>query len=174
MREEDLQSIERELRIRLPSNYREVVLRFPVHAYEGNDETDLWDDARRLVELNRELRAHPSHPWPPHLYAVGYRDGAKTAIDLRNPLGRVLWIEGTPKEPEVCELQQSFEEWVRQYVDDVRHDLLSDGIDADGTPEARRALEEAGVRQQGRFMLALVGGAVALLVLALLLLRLLH
>lgn len=171
MKEEELQTIERELRIALPSHYREVMLRFPVPAYVGNDETDLWDDARRLIELNRELRAHRSHPWPAHLYAVGYRDGAKTAIDLRKPLGHILWIEGTMREPEVCELQQSFEEWVRQYVEDTRGDLLNDGVDPDGTPEARQALVDAGVRQQWKFMLALVGGAMALLGLVLLILR---
>ncbi len=41
MKEQELQSIERELGIHLPSHYREVMLRFPVPAYVGNDETDL-------------------------------------------------------------------------------------------------------------------------------------
>jgi len=174
MTEEDLQSIERELGIQLPGNYREVMLRFPVPAFVGNDDTELWDDAKRLIELNRELRAHRRHPWPAHLYAVGYRDGDKTAIDLRNPHGSILWIEGSLKEdPRVYEFGKSFEEWVRQYEDDWRHFLLSDGMDPDGTPQAREALEDANVRQGCWVMLAIPVGVVALVVLVALVSRLL-
>ena len=57
MTEADLDRIERELDIRLPAPYRNFMAAFPLSACAGNAETELWDDADALIEVNRELRA---------------------------------------------------------------------------------------------------------------------
>src|SRR5262245_8242177 len=53
---EDIQLIERALEITLPDAYKRVVSPYPIGVLRGNADTHIWDNAERIVELNRELR----------------------------------------------------------------------------------------------------------------------
>jgi hypothetical protein len=96
MTDSDIQLIERELRIKLPVSYKRALVPFRIPAMVGNTDSALWDNAQRLVTLNRELRAgnrfRPA--WPPYLFAVGDPHGDElTAIDTRTPEGPVWWLD---------------------------------------------------------------------------------
>jgi hypothetical protein len=142
MNESDLRRIERELEIELPPSYRARMRWFPVPALAGNTETELWDDAEKLIALNRALRrGRTAAPWPPHFFSIGRTDGGLSAIDLRTPDAPVWWMARPEQGPGAGRSGQGFEPWVRDYVEDWRDDLLMGAIDPDGTPEARRARE---------------------------------
>ena len=141
MSPEDLDRIERDLGINLPDSYRSVMSGFPIPAFAGNSDTDLWDDADALIERNLELRTEhvKGHgPWPSHCYffgdpltACGY------ALDLRKPDAPVLWVDHCDLDARASgEVAPSFAAWAEQYVAKVRGDLEKDGIDPDGAPDA--------------------------------------
>jgi hypothetical protein len=166
--ESDLARIESALGIELPVAYRKLVAPFPIPAYAGNTDTELWDNASGLIELNRELRAGYAsvQPWPAHMYAMGRDDGGSaTAIDLQNASSPVWWadrchLNGVGS----CQVSKSFEEWSTQYLADLRSDLEGNAIDPDGPADARnRAAEESA--RAGCHLILFVAGAAALIVL---------
>jgi hypothetical protein len=158
---EDLTRIESALGVSLPAVYRRLVVPFPIPAYAGNADTELWDDPEQLVQLNRELRAGFAfvRRWPPHLFALG-RDagGSATAIDLRDPAGPVWWADRCHLDVGGSgQVSPSLAAWAEEYLADLRADLEGTGVDPDGPPEAReRAVEESG-RAGCRCLLVLVG-----------------
>jgi hypothetical protein len=167
--EGELARIEAALGIALPAAYRKLVVPFPVPAYVGNTETELWDDPDRLVELNGELRAGGAslRPWPAHMFAMGRDDsGCASAIDLQNPACPVWWadrchLDGVGS----SQVAQSLEEWAEQYLADLRSDLEANGIDPDGSPAAREQAAEESARAGGHLILVLLGvGALVVLV----------
>jgi hypothetical protein len=161
--------MEKALGIRLPVVYRELVVPFPIPAYAGNTDTELWDDADSLIAFNRELRAGYgiARPWPEHMFAIG-RDGSgcARAIDLRDPLGPVWWadrchldaIGSAPESP-------SLAAWAEQHLADLRVELEEKGISEEGPPVAREKADAESARAGCTLMLA-VAGVSGLLVLA--------
>jgi hypothetical protein len=153
MTEAELERIEAELAVQLPAEYRAAMLGYSIPACAGNDDTELWDNAPRLIELNRELRTgrYSIKPWPAEFFAVG-RDagGCSQALNLRD--GSVLWADrghlphlgGTPSKP------IPFAQWCPEYLAGLRSDLEGDGIDPDGSPEAARQVEERNRREGDR------------------------
>ena len=142
MLQSDVDAIEAELGLRLPEEYKRTVLAYPIPAYRGNAETGLWDNAKRLIALNKELRAGAPggvKPWPAHMFAMGQLDdGCPVALDLDTP-GHVWWVDrshldglGTHR------VSESFPEWLAQHLSDLREDLEGDGIDPEGTPDERQ------------------------------------
>src|SRR5712691_8832739 len=98
MNELNLDFIERELGIKLPSIYRQRLLVYPIPACVGNSDTALWDDAGKLVVLNRKLRAGAPGGipmWRTHMFALGQIEGDPSvrAIDLRVPEAPVWWVD---------------------------------------------------------------------------------
>jgi hypothetical protein len=96
MTDEDIQFIERELMITLPESYQRSVVPFRLPALIGNTDYELWDDAKSLVKLNRDLRSGSRYrpPFPPHLFAVGDPHGDEIiAIDIRHPDCPVWWLD---------------------------------------------------------------------------------
>lgn len=164
----DLDRIEKALGIRLPAVYRKLVAPFPIPAYAGNTDTELWDDVEALIELNRELRSgRRTSPWPEHIFAIG-RDGSgcASAIDLRDPMAPVWWADrchldvvGTAQE------SPSLAVWAEQRLADLRVDLEEKGISEAGPPSARDKGEAESARAGCVFTLALAGIA-ALIVFA--------
>ena len=77
MTEPDLERIEKALSIRLPHEYRHLMLHFPIRYDAGTCNSPLWDDADALINRNQELRtARRSlgdnlHPIPKRFYFVG-------------------------------------------------------------------------------------------------------
>jgi hypothetical protein len=115
-----LDEIERSLAIRLPDAYRRAVCPYPLRAYEGNSDEEVWDDPGNLIELNRRL--HEREGWPGHLFAVGEMDGAQTAIDLSEPNAVVWWIDRGIDAPGTGPLGQGFAEWADTYFADLVDD----------------------------------------------------
>lgn len=170
MNGEELAHLERDLGIALPREYKEAVLSFPVPACRGNSDTELWDDVNAILELNRELRAGASGgvpPWPEHMFALGHGgDGSPTALDLRDPRAPVWWVEKCWLEsPGSGPIGKSFSEWLQQYIEDLRSDLESDGIDPDGTPDERVEVEAANAKQGCTCLLIAIGIVLVVVVL---------
>ncbi|WP_157369322.1 SMI1/KNR4 family protein [Zavarzinella formosa] len=170
MTDADLTRIEVTLGIALPVPYRTLVVPFTVPACAGNIDTELWDDADRLIELNRELRAGIAfvRPWPEHMFAMG-RDGSgcAAAIDLRHPPFAVWWTDR-------CHLDSigsgqtsaSLQEWAGRYLADLRADLEVNGIDPNGPPETRELAEAQSARAGCQFIIIWIGLAVSLVLVA--------
>jgi len=145
------------------------VVPFPIPAYAGNTDTELWDDPDALIELNRELRSGycSAAPWPEHMYAIG-RDGSgcASAIDWRDPMGPVWWADrchldvvGTaPESP-------SLSTWAEQHLADLRVELEEKGVGADGSPEERDTADGV-IARAGCILTLAIAGIGALLVIA--------
>lgn len=133
MTDDDVDFIERELGLTLPQSYRRGLVPFRVPALAGDTDYELWDDAARLVELNRELHAGSRFrpAWPPYLFAVGDPHGDEMiAIDTRDPEGPVWWLDhGIVEHPASYQSHSRFADWVEEFYRDIRQDLEGDGID---------------------------------------------
>lgn len=135
---EDIGHIERELAITLPEFYKSALVPFRIPALAGNTEYELWDDAERLVELNRKLRAGSRFrpAWPPYLFAVGDPHADEMiAVDTREPDGPVWWLDhGIIDHPASYVSHARFTDWVEEFYRDVRQDLVGDGYDPEQPP----------------------------------------
>lgn len=139
MTDKDIEFIERELMIALPESYQRALVPFRIPALMGNTDYELWDDARRLVELNRELRSGSRFrpAWPHYMFAVGDPHGDEMiAVDTRHPEGPVWWLDHGILEHEASYQSHSrFIDWVEEFYRDMRQDLEGDGYDPDQIPE---------------------------------------
>src|SRR4051794_15997491 len=139
MTDADIQLIERNLRITLPSSYKQAVVPFQIPALAGNTECELWDDANRLVKLNEELRQGSRFrlAWPPHFFAVGDPHGDELiAIDLRAPDAHVWWLDhGLIESKASYQSHARFNDWVDEFYRATRSDLKGDDYDPEGTPK---------------------------------------
>jgi hypothetical protein len=172
MTPDDLDRIEQALGITLPASYRRAVDPFPVRACAGNAELAVWDAALPLIAYNLELRGGAPGgvtPWPSHFFALGQPgDGTPHALDLREE-GVLWWVDRSHLDsPTSYRMTETFEAWVEQYFKDLREDLAGEGVDPDGTPEQRAAVEADLSRADTRFSLGclaiallLAGGAYA-------------
>jgi len=132
----DFQFIESKLSLRLPEAYRAAVCPFPVRAYAGNSDTDLWDDAAGLVELNLRLRSDAG--WRSTLFAVGEQDRSKTAIDISSPKLQVWWIDGALEAPGSGPGDQGFVDWSKELFGQMRSGEYMDGFDPENDPPGTR------------------------------------
>lgn len=165
MTEADLQFIERELGINLPEAYKHAVTPFAIPALVGNTEYQLWDDARRLVELNLELRAGSRFrpAWPPHLFAVGDPHGDELiALDIRSPDGPVWWLDhGMVGNKSSYQSHSKFADWVAEFYNDLRSDLQDDGYDPNAAPTHLKAAQARSMNRSslGCFILIVVAAS---------------
>ncbi len=167
MTPDDLDQLERELEITLPASYRRALVPFPVAAAAGNSDLAVWDDPKKLTELNRELRqgaAGRVKPWPAHLFAVGHPgDGCPYAIDVRGG-DEVWWVDHCHLEnPGTTRERLPFAAWAADYFRVLRDEMVGEEVDPDGTPGQRAAVESKQSRLQALscLMVALVVGLVA-------------
>jgi hypothetical protein len=161
--------VEAALGVRLPDAYRQLVVPYPIPAYGGNTDTELWDDPDALIELNRELRrgSLSIRPWPEHMFALG-RDGGgcPTAIDIRDPLAPVWWadrchLDAIGSGPDFASLAA----WAEKHLAELRIALEEKGLGEDAAPSEREKDDAEGARAGCILLLAIAGGG-ALLVLA--------
>jgi hypothetical protein len=135
---EDIEHIERALAITLPETYKHALVPFRIPALIGNTEYELWDDAERLVVLNRKLRAGSRFrpAWPRYLFAVGNPHAdVLIAVDTREPDGPVWWLDhGLIDHPATYVSHSCFKDWVEEFYRDVRQDLVGDGYDPERAP----------------------------------------
>jgi hypothetical protein len=105
-----------------------------------NTDYQLWDDARRLVALNRELRSGTYTrflpAWPLHFYDVGDPHGDEMiAIDIRNPAGPVGgWIAALSSTRRVIFRTLDFRTGVEKSYRGVRDDLTDRRVLCDLLP----------------------------------------
>jgi hypothetical protein len=168
MQDSEITMIERELGISLPESYKRAVVPFRIHSLVGNTDYQLWDDAKRLVELNRRLRtgSRTRPAWPPHLFAVGDPHGDELiALDTRSADGPVWWLDHGMVDGEASyQSHFKFADWVEEFYRDTRSDLEGDGKDPNGEPELEKPMTGWGAL---RYLLSLIGVAViALFILA--------
>lgn len=151
MTDAEIAFIESELGVSLPESYRQSLVPFRIPAMRGNTDSELWDDAARLVALNRELRAGTRFrpAWPSYLFAVGDPHGDELiALDTRSTDGPVWWLDhGLVDGKSSYQSHQRFADWVEQFYRDTRSDLESDGFNADGTPQDLSATRSASEKQ---------------------------
>ena len=171
MDEAELDRIQSELRIELPSSYRESMSKYPIPACAGNVDTYLWDSATDLIQANLSLREGTPWrvpAWPSHVFFLGYPEGATDgyAIDLRQPEGPVYWVDHFHLDLSEGPVSQSFAEWAKNYVRDFTRDLESDGVDPQGLPRDRDVVELANARS-GCWTLVLLAVGVAILLIVL-------
>jgi hypothetical protein len=141
MTEADLDTIESELSLQLPEAYRKAVCPFPVRAYIGNDDTDFWDDPKKIIELNR--RVHEKERWPANLFAVGCDPGgAMSAINLSSPDAEVWWVDRDIRAPGTYATGQSFRDWAAELLESMRSGEYRDGFDPENDPPGTREQNE--------------------------------
>lgn len=137
MTEADFIAIESQFSIKLPSAYRSALCPFPIQAYRGNSDTDLWDDAAKLIELNRRLRE--AEHWPNHLFAVGCdAGGAMSAIDLSSATAEMWWIDRDIQATGTYATGQSFSSWAEELLESMRTGDYRDGFDPENDPPGTR------------------------------------
>jgi hypothetical protein len=135
---EDFRRIEEALGIRLPESYKRLMDPFPVPHLRGNSDTDLWDDAEKLIAINQELRTEfvrGHRPWPNYLFFIGDPlTACGNAIDLRDASLPVLWVDHCALRTIQGASGQPWEEWLSTWMTTIRSDLEKDGLDPDSDP----------------------------------------
>ena len=78
MDESVIRQVERELRVKFPEYYRDVLKKYPFSGYAGNDfiRDCIMEDEEWLITENRELRENGfiDQKWPDYLLAIGHDD----------------------------------------------------------------------------------------------------
>jgi hypothetical protein len=97
---DDLDRVESELGIRLPSDYRALVIAYPVGLGRSGPDYELLDDSQQLIAINRLLREEGffGSPWPAHFFSFGGDGcGNEYYLDLRREPSPVYFAdhEGT-------------------------------------------------------------------------------
>jgi len=168
MTNQDLDRIEQELEIKLPVVYRQLMANYPLPACAGNSDTELWDNADKLIETNRKLHRgeyYGAKAWPAHLYCVGIDGtGSASAIDIRSPEAPTQWIDHCHADGPHNADEGPFEKWATNYLKNLRDDLEGDGFNPDGTPEAMRKLEAKQAHSGCVAMIVLIVVIVAIIV----------
>ena len=93
---DDLDRIERELGIRLPGEYRALVLTYPLGLGPSGPDYELLDDAGGIVAVNRRLREQGffGMPWPAHFFCFGGDgSGNEYYLDLRKEPSPVYFAD---------------------------------------------------------------------------------
>lgn len=88
----DLDRIERELGIRLPGDYRALLLAYPAGLGPSGPDYELLDDPAQLIAINRLLREEGFFglPWPENFFSLGGDGfGNEYYLDLSKPTSPV-------------------------------------------------------------------------------------
>jgi SMI1 / KNR4 family (SUKH-1) len=152
MTRSDVQFIEHELGITLPESYLHAVMPFRIPAMAGNTDSQLWDDAQCIINLNQELRngSRFRPAWPTHLFALGDPHGDELiALDVRTHDGPVWWFDhGVVDSDSSYQTHPRFADWADEFYRNIRSDLAGDGYDPEGTPEALNAAQSKSARHE--------------------------
>jgi len=119
---DDLDRIERELGIRLPGEYRALVLTYPLGLGPSGPDYELLDDPGEIIAVNRRLREHGffGMPWPAHFFSFGGDgSGNEYYLDLRKEPSPVYFAdhEGTLYEEQWPSLDAWLAERLREQAE---------------------------------------------------------
>lgn len=145
MNESEVQRIEDAFDLTLPSDYRHLLLHFPVRFSKGTTEQPLWDNADALISRNRELRSERKslgvqyHPIPEQYFLIG-EDGAgwQFLIEMREQPSIVHIMEFeridqiSPAETNDGE-HQNIHDWLHAYLLELKNDGVD--INSETAPE---------------------------------------
>ena len=132
MTEADLEQIEKDLGIALPSDYRAIVLHFPVRFEAGTTSGFLWDEPTALIERNLEYRTTRNSwgvelkPLPSQYFFIGDdKAGWQNLIDTTSEPSMVYTMEYDNIErisPTLDreQVHQSLSQWFHAYLEDYR------------------------------------------------------
>ena len=171
MTEPDLNRIEVALNIKLPPDYREAVVDFPIRFDKGNSNSSLWDDADSLIRQNQDLRTtrtakgwlgNTQEGWPNHFFFIGGDVELSFVLDLRQSPCRVQeimhWDVSEYADPYTD--AQLFKDWLDSYLNDVR----KDDIDITSERQTTKPVPKGCIYAALGFLLtACIAGAVILL-----------
>lgn len=132
MSEEEINRIERELNVTLPTEYKHAVRNYPVRRDRGTDDSILFDDAEAVIGLNKRYRAGFAglFPWPSHYFFIG-DDGAASCylLDLTKSPSPVFFADHGNVQSLTIEAAN-----IQAWLDDYVADLRADGDDRDLAP----------------------------------------
>ena len=141
MSPEDLDRIERELEVTLPSDYRALMRDFPIKFEVGNCDGDFWDEAGPIIERNQTLRSSRrslgvQYEALPAQYLFVGEDGAgwQHLIDLDSDptvLHTMEFEQVKTIRPNLDD--QGNPQTPRDWLDVLMKDLVADGIDVNST-----------------------------------------
>ena len=116
---DDFSRIERTFAIRLPDVFRRRLSPLPIPQETGNSDTQVWDDAEKLIDLNRRLRTEVKG-WPSWLFVIGRSEGDPCgyAIDTRSQECPVWWLEQMRLGPSSGPTQGPFDTWFSKWIKD--------------------------------------------------------
>ncbi len=125
MDQENLDKIEVELQIKLPSKYREFMSSTDDEVFKGNCDTDIWDDAEEIIKRNKELRLGQNmggkKPWPHNLFFIGDPlTACGNAIDINDDRTPVHWIDHCDIPAKSSgEVHSDFVKWANEIIENM-------------------------------------------------------
>ena len=114
-----LDRVERELGIRLPNDYRAMVLTYPAELGPSGPDYELLDDPEQLIKINLLFREQGffGMPWPARFFSFGGDgNGNEYYLDLRQEPSPVYFAdhEGTMYSEQWPSLAAWLEERIRE------------------------------------------------------------
>jgi hypothetical protein len=118
MTEAELAQIETDLSLRLPVDYRNVMLHYPFPPLSWPDQAEMPDAMLHLVESNRDIRKeqyYGSH-WKDQFFAFGFTSaGDAFVLDTALPSSPVFRLDR--HEPEITKETETLAEWVNLRIE---------------------------------------------------------
>ena len=118
MTEAELAQIETDLSLRLPVDYRNIMLHYPFPPLSWPDEAEMPDAMLHLIESNRDIRKeqyYGSH-WKDQFFAFGFTSaGDAFVLDTALPSSPVFRLDR--HEPEITKETETLAEWVNLRIE---------------------------------------------------------
>lgn len=134
MNESDVKRIEDAFNVTLPSDYRHLLIHFPVRFSKGTTEQPLWDNADALISRNRELRTERKslgvqyHSVPDRYFLIGEDGGGwQFLIDL-NEHPSIVYIMEFERVDQISPATtddgkpQSISDWLHSHLLELKYD----------------------------------------------------
>lgn len=118
MTETELAQIETELALRLPVDYRNVMLHYPFPRLSRPDQGEMPDNMLYLIDSNRDIRKEHCYGsrWRDQFFAFGFTSaGDALVLDTALPTSPVFRLDRN--EPVITKETETLSEWVNQRIE---------------------------------------------------------